>query len=122
MCMACAWQVCTDIVLLEGKQLHYFVGDYDDFTRKYASFAAERRKRAQAEHKELARLQGQLQKGGGDAGSKAGRKQMKERIEEIKGAAPLEKEYKVVFDIPAASRALSGTLVSMAAVGFRYAP
>ena len=34
-------QVCTDIVLLDQKRLFYFPGDYDDFTRKHASFVAE---------------------------------------------------------------------------------
>jgi ATP-binding cassette subfamily F protein 1 len=113
--------VCTQIVLLEGLQLHYFVGDYDDFTRKYATFSSEQRKRAAAEHKELTQLTAALAKGTGQSGTKSGRAKMKERIEQIKGAAPPQKEYKVQFLIAAAARRLNPPLITMSSVAFEYA-
>ena len=113
--------VCTDIILIESRQLHYFSGDYDAYLKKHASFAAEQKKRATAEQKELNRLQQNLGGGGEKASTKSGRKQMKERIEEIKAAPALEKEYKVRFIIPAASRRLNPPLITMKQVGFRYA-
>ena len=114
--------VCTDIVLIEQKRLHYFPGDYDDFAKRHAGFVKDMQKKAAAEAKELQKLQTALNKGGGDAGSKAGRKQMKERVEEIKSgpAAVSDKEYKVIFTIPVAERRLNPPLITMSKVGFGW--
>eukprot|EP00900_Chrysochromulina_parva_P001906 jgi/Chrpa1/11716/Chrysochromulina_OHIO_Genome00019770-RA len=113
--------VCTDVILIEQRKLHYFAGDYDDFTKRHDSFVAELRKKAMAEQKELQKLQQALSKGGAEAGSKSARKQMKERVEEIK-AAPVERDYKVIFKIPTADRKLSPPLITMRGVGFSYPP
>ena len=113
--------VCTDVILIEQRKLHYFAGDYDDFTKRHDSFVAELRKKAMAEQKELQKLQQALSKGGAEAGSKSARKQMKERAEEIK-AAPVERDYKVIFKIPTADRKLSPPLITMRGVGFSYPP
>ena len=114
--------VCTDIVLIEQKRLHYFPGDYDDFAKRHAGFVKDMQKKAAAEAKELQKLQTALNKGGGDVGSKAGRKQMKERVEEIKSgpAAVADKEYKVIFTIPVAERRLNPPLITMSKVGFGW--
>ena len=115
--------VCTDIILIESKQLHYFAGDYDDFARRHATFVVEQRKKAQSEQRERNKLKQALAGGGDKAGTKSARKQMKDRIDEIeeKGAAP-EKEYKVKFLIPAAQRRIESTLITMRDVSFGYPP
>lgn len=113
--------VCSDIVLIEGKQLHYFPGDYDQFTRRHASFVAEQRKKAAVEQKEKAKAKAALTSG--KQLGKSERNKLKDRIEEIdeKGAT-VEKEYKVKFLIPAAERRIESTLITMRDVGFRYPP
>ena len=113
--------MCTDIVLIESKQLHYFTGDYDAFLKKHAAFLVEQKKKAQSEHKELNKLQSSLAGGGDKASSKAGRKQMRERVDELKEKGTVvEKEYRVKFNFPAAARRLNPPLISMRSVAFRY--
>jgi ATPase subunit of ABC transporter with duplicated ATPase domains len=54
--------IATDIVLLEGRALHYFAEcDFDAFKRKHASLSAELRRKAEASQRELAKLQKSLQ-------------------------------------------------------------
>ena len=52
-----------------------FPGDYDDFTKRHASFVADCRRKAKAGGKELHKLQAQIAKGEGAGASKSGRKQ-----------------------------------------------
>ena len=113
--------VCTDIVLIEGRKLHYFPGDYDAFAKRHASFVAEQRKKAQSEQKELNKLQSQVTSG--KASTKSGRKAMADRIEELKTSAADAKdlkEYRVKFTIEAASRRLNPPLITMSNVGFGW--
>ena len=49
--------------------------DYDDFTKRHASFVADCRRKAKAGGKELHKLQAQIAKGEGAGASKSGRKQ-----------------------------------------------
>ena len=115
--------IVTDIVLIEQRKLHYFAGDYDAFKKRHASFVAEQRRKAHAEHKELHKLQASLAKGDAAAATKSARKQAKERIDEIKssaGGAP-DKEYLVRFTIPVAARRLNPPLITLSDVGFGYA-
>ena len=113
--------VCTDIVLIEGRKLHYFPGDYDAFAKRHATFVAEQRKKAQSEQKELNKLQSQVTSG--KASTKSGRKAMADRIEELKTSAADAKdlkEYRVKFTIEAASRRLNPPLITMSNVGFGW--
>ena len=75
--------IVTDIVLIEQRKLHYFAGDYDAFKKRHASFVAEQRRKAHAEHKELHKLQASLAKGDAAAATKSARKQAKERAREV---------------------------------------
>ena len=64
---------------------------------------AAQRKQAQKEQKELAKLKADLAKGGAASSTKSGRKQMRERMDEIQAAPLPEKDYKVAFIFPVPS-------------------
>eukprot|EP00747_Dinoflagellata_sp_TGD_P127943 gnl/TRDRNA2_/TRDRNA2_174460_c0_seq1.p1 gnl/TRDRNA2_/TRDRNA2_174460_c0~~gnl/TRDRNA2_/TRDRNA2_174460_c0_seq1.p1 ORF type:complete len:811 (+),score=224.30 gnl/TRDRNA2_/TRDRNA2_174460_c0_seq1:366-2435(+) len=113
--------VCTDMVMIQSRQLHYFPGDYDNYVKQHAKFLQLEEKKAAAERKEVEKLHKQLGECGTKKLSDIKKTAAKERIAEIKEKQlSQDKPYIVKFDIPGPEMELTGKLVTLSNIAFGY--